>query len=112
MTPPECRTIDRRNHGGSSRALPGIEPQEALESGAMGGAGIGVTTPEPLPADDPPQSVPNLRIAPHLGSATLQTRTKMAKLATDGVLDTLAVAGIAGGVHFGIIRRAIVYRAC
>jgi glyoxylate reductase len=64
--------------------------REALESGAIGGAGLDVTTPEPLPADDPLLSAPNLTIAPHLGSATLQTRIKMAQLATDGVLDALA----------------------
>jgi phosphoglycerate dehydrogenase-like enzyme len=68
----------------------GLVDQEALvhalKAGAIGGAAVDVTTPEPLPPDDPLLTVPNLTIAPHLGSATLQTRIKMAELAVDGVI--------------------------
>ena len=72
----------------------GLVDQEALcaalEAGSIGGAALDVTTPEPLPADDPLLAAPNLTISPHLGSATLQTRIKMAELAVDGVLAALA----------------------
>ena len=64
--------------------------RNALESGASGGAALDVTTAEPLPPDDPLLAAPNLTIAPHLGSATLQRRTKMADLAVDGALAVLA----------------------
>jgi phosphoglycerate dehydrogenase-like enzyme len=37
----------------------------ALKEGWIRGAGLDVTTPEPLPADDPLWSCPNLVIAPH-----------------------------------------------
>ena len=37
----------------------------ALVGGRLGGAGIDVTTPEPLPADDPLWAAPNLIITPH-----------------------------------------------
>ena len=63
--------------------------RDALESGAIAGAAIDVTTPEPLPPNDPLLSAPNLTIAPHLGSATLHTRIKMARLAVEGVVDAL-----------------------
>lgn len=63
---------------------------EALEGGAIGGAAIDVTVPEPLPPDDPLLDAPNLTIAPHLGSATLQTRIQMAELAVTGALDAIA----------------------
>lgn len=64
--------------------------RDALVSGQIAGAGIDVTTPEPLPPDDPLLQAPNLVVTPHLGSATHQTRVKMAELAVDGLLGVLA----------------------
>jgi glyoxylate reductase len=63
----------------------------ALRDGVIGGAALDVTTPEPLPVDDPLLDAPHLVIAPHLGSATEETRTRMADLAVDGLL-----AGLTG----------------
>lgn len=45
----------------------------ALVEGRLGGAGIDVTSPEPLPADDPLWSAPNLIITPHNSGSTEQT---------------------------------------
>ncbi len=42
----------------------------ALVEGRLGGAGLDVTTPEPLPADDPLWSAPNLIITPHNSGST------------------------------------------
>jgi glyoxylate reductase len=64
--------------------------REALVSGEIAAAGIDVMTPEPLPPDDPLLEAPNLVVTPHLGSATQQTRIKMAELAVDGLLTTAA----------------------
>jgi phosphoglycerate dehydrogenase-like enzyme len=41
----------------------------ALKCGAIAGAGIDVTDPEPLPADDPLWDAPNLIITPHYAGA-------------------------------------------
>ncbi len=41
----------------------------ALESGLLGGAGIDVTFPEPLPAGDPLWQAPNLVVSPHTAGA-------------------------------------------
>ena len=42
----------------------------ALESGKLGGAGLDVAEPEPLPADDPLWDAPNLLITHHSAGAT------------------------------------------
>lgn len=41
----------------------------ALESGQLGGAGVDVVDPEPLPADDPLWDSPNLILSPHFAGA-------------------------------------------
>ena len=56
---------------------------KALQEGWIAGAALDVTEPEPLPRDHPLLRQQNLVIAPHLGSATRQTRYNMAKRAVD-----------------------------
>lgn len=64
---------------------------EALRSGQIAGAALDVTDPEPLPADHPMYAEPNLLVAPHIGSATEQTRRRMAELACRNL-----IAGLRG----------------
>jgi glyoxylate reductase len=59
---------------------------EALREGWIAGAALDVTEPEPLPRDHPLLKMDNVVIAPHLGSATRQTRYNMAKRAVDNLL--------------------------
>jgi len=63
---------------------------DALRRGAIAGAALDVTDPEPLPADDPLLDAPNLLVVPHIGSATRSTRARMADLAVDNLLAALA----------------------
>ncbi|MSO20929.1 MAG: D-2-hydroxyacid dehydrogenase [Acidobacteria bacterium] len=42
----------------------------ALRAGTIAGAGLDVTDPEPLPADHPLWTAPNVLITPHLGGCT------------------------------------------
>jgi phosphoglycerate dehydrogenase-like enzyme len=42
----------------------------ALQDGGVGGAGLDVTDPEPLPADHPLWHAPNVLITPHVAAAT------------------------------------------
>jgi glyoxylate reductase len=66
--------------------------RQALIDGQIGAAGLDVTDPEPLPADDPLLDAPRLFVTPHIGSATVTARARMADLAVDNLL-----AGLAGG---------------
>ncbi|KAF4527470.1 hypothetical protein B566_EDAN016280 [Ephemera danica] len=61
----------------------------ALESGTIWGAGLDVTTPEPLPLDHLLHKLKNCVISPHLGSATERTRASMAELTARNILDAL-----------------------
>ena len=59
--------------------------------GSLGGGGRGlfaldVTDPEPLPRDHPMLLLDNVTIAPHLGSATEQTRQQMAEISVENLL--------------------------
>jgi glyoxylate reductase len=63
--------------------------REALIAGEIAGAGLDVTDPEPLPADDPLLSAPNLLVVPHVGSATHATRARMTELAVANLLAAL-----------------------
>jgi glyoxylate reductase len=63
--------------------------EAALREGEIAGAALDVTDPEPLPADHPLLSAPNLTVVPHIGSATGPTREKMADMAVDNLLAAL-----------------------
>lgn len=63
----------------------------ALANGTIYAAALDVTDPEPLPRDHPLLASERLTIAPHLGSATEQTRQKMAELSVENLL--LGIAG-------------------
>ncbi|WP_437918207.1 2-hydroxyacid dehydrogenase [Sphingobacterium sp. LRF_L2] len=59
---------------------------EALQHGEIWGAGLDVTDPEPMRADHPLLNMSNVCILPHIGSATLETRTQMALLASNNLI--------------------------
>lgn len=64
---------------------------EALANKTIAGAGLDVTEPEPLPRDHPLLKLDNVTIVPHLGSATIETRRRMAEISVENLL-----AGLAG----------------
>lgn len=62
----------------------------ALKNNDIYAAGLDVTSPEPLPKDHKLLSLPNLFVLPHIGSATLRTRSDMAVLASNNVINALS----------------------
>jgi lactate dehydrogenase-like 2-hydroxyacid dehydrogenase len=63
----------------------------ALVNGTIWGAGLDVTNPEPMAADNPLLSMPNVVILPHIGSATVDTRNAMSVIAAKNI-----IAGLKG----------------
>jgi len=63
---------------------------QALIDGDIAAAGLDVTTPEPLPANHKLLTLKNCVILPHIGSASIATRAKMATMAADNLLAGIA----------------------
>jgi len=62
---------------------------EALRSRTIYAAGIDVFEKEPVPADDPLLRLDNVVVAPHIASASIPTRIRMATLAAENLVAVL-----------------------
>ena len=60
---------------------------EALNTGTIWGAGLDVTNPEPMNPANPLLSMPNVAILPHIGSATVDARNEMSRLAAVNIIE-------------------------
>lgn len=63
---------------------------DALMNGTIAGAALDVTEPEPLPANHPILKLPNCIVVPHIGSATIRTRDRMATIAANNLIAALS----------------------
>ncbi|EFK33744.1 Glyoxylate/hydroxypyruvate reductase B [Chryseobacterium gleum] len=59
---------------------------QALVDQKIWGAGLDVTNPEPMAADDPILQLSSVCILPHIGSATVEARNGMARLAAGNII--------------------------
>lgn len=59
---------------------------QSLQTRRIYAAALDVTDPEPMPRDHPLLTLDNVTIAPHLGSATEQTRRQMAEISVENLL--------------------------
>lgn len=62
----------------------------ALEEGRLFSAGIDVFAQEPVNMDNPLLNLANVVVAPHIGSASIQTRQRMGELAVENMIAALA----------------------
>jgi len=59
---------------------------KALKEGWIAGAGLDVFEQEPLPVDSPLLKFDSVVVAPHISSASLETRSKMAEMVADNLV--------------------------
>jgi len=57
-----------------------------LRANRLFAAALDVTEPEPIPLDHPLLTLPNFLVVPHIASASVATRTKMAVMAAENLL--------------------------
>jgi len=60
---------------------------EALKTGMIWGAGLDVTHPEPMAPDHPLLFMDNVAVLPHIGSATVEARDEMSRLAAVNIIE-------------------------
>ena len=60
---------------------------EALKSEIIWGAGLDVTNPEPMKSDNPLLEMENVAILPHIGSASIEARNEMSRLAAINIIE-------------------------
>jgi glyoxylate reductase len=58
----------------------------ALKEGWIAGAGLDVFEQEPTPMDNPLLKLENVVVAPHISSASLETRAKMSEMVADNLV--------------------------
>lgn len=80
---------------------------QALKSRQIFAAALDVTEVEPIPLDDPLLTLDNVIIAPHIASASVVTRTKMATMAAANL-----IAGLKGEMPPDCVNPEVLKQKC
>ena len=78
---------------------------QALINHQIAGAALDVTDPEPIGMDSPLLNLDNVIITPHIGSASYQTRAKMAQMAVDNLIAGLKGQKLPNCVNEAVYRK-------
>ena len=76
---------------------------DALKNGKLAGAALDVFAKEPLPADDPLRSAPNLFLTPHIGASTLEAQRNVARDVCAAVRDTLLGGELSRSINIAAV---------
>jgi glyoxylate reductase len=63
-----------------------IDLLDALNNKTILGAGLDVTNPEPMMPDNPLLEMENVCVLPHIGSATIEARNEMSRMAAENII--------------------------
>lgn len=77
---------------------------EALNNGTIWGAGLDVTNPEPMMSDNVLLLMPSVAILPHIGSATIEARTGMARVAAENIVEFYKSGNVPTCVNKEVLR--------
>lgn len=78
--------------------------ERALSTGQIAGAALDVVNPEPISIDSPLLKLDNVIITPHIGSASHQTRAKMAQMAVENLIAGLKAKKLPNCVNNEVYR--------
>lgn len=78
---------------------------DALKQGRPWAAGLDVFDQEPIGADHPLLTLPNVVAIPHIGSATIETRLRMATLAAENLVAALTGQPVPNPVNAEVLSR-------
>lgn len=81
--------------------------ERALRAGKIWAAGLDVFSKEPVPVDHPLLKLENVVALPHIGSASIRTRTRMATLAAENLLAVLSGKRPPTPVNWGELRGGV-----
>ncbi len=85
-----------------------VDPEalyQALRDGVIAYAALDVTDPEPLPKDHKLMELPNCLVVPHVGSASVATRERMAVMAAENL-----IAAVYGDVPRYVVNSEVLSR--